>query len=60
HIVREAHTDAGPDRLVATFKPPGLAPGEYALRITLTDKAGATESSVTPFVLTAERTAATR
>jgi len=42
----------GPDRLVGTFTPAGLAPGEYLLRITVTDGAsGAAQSSSIPFVV---------
>ncbi|MFP5287758.1 MAG: VWA domain-containing protein, partial [Thermoanaerobaculia bacterium] len=40
----------GSDRMVATFAPPaGLKPGEYMLMVTVTDSAGASETSVTPF-----------
>lgn len=41
----------GPDRLVGTFTPSGLAPGEYLLRVTVTDGSGATQSSSIPFVV---------
>lgn len=41
-----------PDRLVGTFTPNGLAPGEYLLRVTITDAAsGAAQSSSIPFVI---------
>jgi VWFA-related protein len=40
-----------PDRLVGTFTPSGLAPGEYLLRVTVTDGSGATQSSSIPFVV---------
>ena len=40
----------GSDRMVATFAPPaGLKPGDYMLMVTVTDSAGASETSVTPF-----------
>ena len=42
----------GPDRLVGTFTPSGLPPGEYLLRVTVTDgSSGATQSSSIPFVV---------
>ncbi|HEX5758043.1 MAG TPA: VWA domain-containing protein [Thermoanaerobaculia bacterium] len=41
-----------PDRLVGTFTPSGLAPGEYLLRVTVTDGAsGAAQTSTIPFVV---------
>ena len=40
----------GADRMVATFAPPaGLTPGDYMLMVTVTDRAGVSETSVTPF-----------
>ncbi|HEX5719817.1 MAG TPA: VWA domain-containing protein [Thermoanaerobaculia bacterium] len=40
----------GSDRMVATFAPPaGLQPGDYMLMVTVTDSAGASQTSVTPF-----------
>ena len=40
----------GADRMVATFAPPaGLKPGDYLLMVTVTDSAGAAQTSVTPF-----------
>ncbi len=40
----------GADRMVAIFAPPaGLKPGEYMLMVTVTDSAGASQTSVTPF-----------
>ena len=39
----------GADRVSAAFQTPRLAPGDYLLRITLTDGQGASESSITPF-----------
>jgi VWFA-related protein len=41
----------GPDRLAATFEAPSLQPGEYLLRVTLTDGAGKSETSAIPFVV---------
>ena len=42
----------GPDRLVGTFTPSGLPPGEYLLRVTVTDGAsGTAQSSSIPFVV---------
>ncbi len=40
----------GADRMVAAFAPPaGLKPGDYLLMVTVTDSAGAAQTSVTPF-----------
>ncbi len=47
-----------PDRLVGTFTPAGLAPGEYLLRVTVTDAGGAAQSSSIPFVIGGGRGAA--
>ena len=43
----------GPDRLAATFQAPSLQPGEYLLRVTLTDGAGKSQTSAIPFVVPA-------
>jgi VWFA-related protein len=40
-----------PDRLLTSFKPSRLQPGEYLLLVTLTDAQGRSESSSTPFVV---------
>jgi VWFA-related protein len=48
---REARTGDGPDRLLATFRPPRLQPGEYLLLVTLTDAGGTAETSVSSFVV---------
>jgi VWFA-related protein len=40
-----------PDRLLTSFKPSRLQPGEYLLLVTLTDAQGHSESSSTPFVV---------
>ena len=40
----------GSDRMMATFATPaGLQPGDYLLMVTVTDSAGASQTSVTPF-----------
>jgi len=41
----------GAARLKASFRPPQLAPGEYTLLVTVTDAAGASQTSTTPFVV---------
>ena len=48
---REARTANGPDRLLATFRPPRLQPGEYLLLVTVTDANGTAETSVASFVV---------
>ncbi|MGH9361157.1 MAG: hypothetical protein ACRD2T_04515, partial [Thermoanaerobaculia bacterium] len=51
-VERQRGEGGGPDRLVGVFTAAGLAPGEYLLRVTLTDRAtGASRSSATPFVV---------
>jgi VWFA-related protein len=40
-----------PDRLLATFRPSKLEPGEYLLRITVTNGAGLSQSSDAPFAV---------
>ncbi|MFL6194552.1 MAG: VWA domain-containing protein [Thermoanaerobaculia bacterium] len=57
-LAREAASGDGPDRLKATFQPPGLQPGEYMLLVTLTNAQGASETSVAPFVVPASSGAA--
>jgi VWFA-related protein len=42
---------AAPLRVAATFQPPVLQPGEYTLRVTLTDGAGKTQTSTAPFAV---------
>jgi hypothetical protein len=50
--VRVVDREAGaPDRLLATFRPPKLAPGEYLLQVTVTNGAGLSQSSTAPFLL---------
>jgi VWFA-related protein len=44
------------ERLKGTFRPPALEPGEYVLRVTLTDADGGTGSSTTPFVIAKKTT----
>jgi hypothetical protein len=41
----------GPVRVSATFQPPALQPGEYVLRVTLTDGEGKAETSTAPFAV---------
>jgi VWFA-related protein len=47
----KATPEMTPDRLLASFKPTRLQPGEYLLLVTLTDAQGRSESSSTPFVV---------
>jgi VWFA-related protein len=47
-VEREAGT---PDRLLATFRPSKLDPGEYLLRVTVTNGAGLSQSSTAPFIV---------
>jgi VWFA-related protein len=42
---------ATPLRVAATFQPPALQPGEYELRVTLTDGAGKSETSTARFAV---------
>jgi hypothetical protein len=49
---RQRGEGGAPDRLVGVLTARGLPPGEYLLRVTVTDRAsGATHSSATPFVV---------
>jgi VWFA-related protein len=51
-VDKEIGAAGGPSRLLANFQPPaGLPPGNYSLRVTLTDGAGKDESSVSPFAV---------
>jgi len=50
-VERQSGSAAEPDRLSATFRPPALSPGEYVLLVTLTDAAGAAETSTASFVV---------
>jgi VWFA-related protein len=43
------HRAGPPDRLLAAYDPPRLPPGAYRLQVTLTDGAGASRTSSTPF-----------
>lgn len=45
------HQAGPPDRLLASYDPPQLPPGEYHLQVTLTDGSGASRTSTTPFVV---------
>jgi VWFA-related protein len=51
-LERQRGEAGAPDRLVGVFTPAGLPPGEYVLRVTVTDQAsGAARSSAAPFVV---------
>ncbi|MES1242048.1 MAG: VWA domain-containing protein [Acidobacteriota bacterium] len=50
-VSREVGGAEAPDRLLTSFKPARLQPGEYLLLVTLTDAKGRSESSSTPFVV---------
>ena len=51
-LERQRGAAGAPDRLVGVFTPAGLPPGEYVLRVTVTDQAsGAARSSAAPFVV---------
>jgi hypothetical protein len=50
-LSREMGGAEAPDRLLTSFKPTRLQPGEYLLLVTLTDARGRSESSSTPFVV---------
>jgi hypothetical protein len=49
--VLEREAGSSPDRLVATFRPPKLDPGEYLLRVTITNGAGVSQTSTAPFIM---------
>jgi VWFA-related protein len=49
--VLEREAGAGAERFKGTFRPPALEPGEYVLRVTLTDADGGSGTSTTPFVI---------
>ncbi|MEA2603051.1 MAG: hypothetical protein QOF89_4043 [Acidobacteriota bacterium] len=42
---------AGPLRMAASFNPPALQPGDYTLRVTLTDSAGKAQTSTAHFAV---------
>ncbi len=42
---------SGPLRVSATFQPPALQPGEYVLRVTVTDATGKVQTSMAPFAV---------
>jgi VWFA-related protein len=50
-VLRRSGGGEGADQVQATLKAPRLQPGEYLLVVTLTDPAGGSESSVTPFIV---------
>ncbi len=43
--------NGSPVRVVASFRPPALQPGDYMLRVTLTDGAGKAQTSTAPFAV---------
>ena len=51
-VDKEAGAGENPTRMVANFKPPELPPGDYTLRVTLTDGAGKSETSTARFAVT--------
>ena len=48
---KEAGGAGQPARMVATFRSPSLPPGDYTLRVTLTDSAGKSETSTARFAV---------
>jgi VWFA-related protein len=50
-VDKEAGAGPRPTRMVAAFRPPNLQPGDYVLRVTLTDGAGQTQTSTARFVV---------
>ena len=50
-VIRRSGGGEGADQVQAALRTPHLKPGEYLLVVTLTDPAGGSESSVTPFVV---------
>ena len=50
-VDKEAGGAGKPTRMVATFRPPTLPPGDYQLRVTLTDGAGKSETSTARFAV---------
>jgi VWFA-related protein len=52
-VVEKDSSGGGPVRMLASFRPPELPPGDYALRVTLTDGAGKSETSTARFAVAA-------
>jgi VWFA-related protein len=50
-LERESGASGATDRIKGTFRPPTLEPGEYLLRVTLTDIDGGSGTSTVPFVI---------
>ena len=48
-VDKEAGSGANPTRMVASFRPPALPPGQYELRVTLTDGAGKSQTASSRF-----------
>jgi len=59
-VDKEVGSGAGPTRLLATFQPPALPPGNYSLRVTLTDGAGKAKTSTAQFAVGAPGTRGSR
>jgi VWFA-related protein len=55
-LEREPGNPGATERFKGTFRPPALEPGEYLLRVTLTDAGGGTGSSTAPFVIVKKTT----
>lgn len=51
---RQTEGAGGPDRIAAGFRPPRLAPGDYHLLVTLTDPAGAIQTTTTELTILPE------
>ncbi|MFL6291289.1 MAG: VWA domain-containing protein [Thermoanaerobaculia bacterium] len=52
-LVSRATGESGADRLELSFRPPALKPGEYLLRVTVTDATGKAGTATTPLVVAA-------
>jgi VWFA-related protein len=50
-IKRVSNPKDGSDRVMASFRPPQLQPGEYTVLVTVTDAAGASQTSTATFVV---------
>lgn len=52
-VGRQAGSEGEADRLELALRPPELQPGEYLLRVTITDAAGRAGTATAPFVIAA-------
>lgn len=52
---KEPGAGGGPTRMLGTFRAPALQPGDYTLRVTLTDGAGKSETSNSEFAVAGAR-----